>query len=69
MAFAAGGSHVLEGSDMPQLPEVLGIGALVPYDKSADYADEARRIIRQYSLTTMTKPHDMMRLGHGRSSE
>eukprot|EP00965_Chrysotila_dentata_P019338 643403-Pleurochrysis_carterae.AAC.1 len=50
-AFAAGRSHVLEGSDGLQWPGI-GFHTMELYRKSADYAGEARQVMRAYPLTT-----------------
>eukprot|EP00965_Chrysotila_dentata_P087681 2894737-Pleurochrysis_carterae.AAC.1 len=45
--FAAGRSHVLEGSDGLQWPGI-GFDTMELYRKSTDHADEARQVMRAY---------------------
>eukprot|EP00965_Chrysotila_dentata_P008464 275706-Pleurochrysis_carterae.AAC.1 len=55
IAFAVGQMRVLEGSGMIQMPGT-GINVHKAYNKTAIYADEARRVMRAYPLTTLSWP-------------
>eukprot|EP00965_Chrysotila_dentata_P183484 6058838-Pleurochrysis_carterae.AAC.1 len=51
VAFAAGQTHLLEGTSMIKMPKT-GIEIQKAYNMTTDCADEARRIMRAYPLTT-----------------